>query len=119
MLLKSGIVLDLHGRTSDVGSQDLRIVVEDPRQGLYRLQAQTVGSVHFEPCGPDAVSSRGARLYGVVTTRGGQEFTGFVARDRDEVFTTDSLDFVDQVGGDPSRSATSRPWLGTATPDAV
>lgn len=96
LLLKSGEEVELDGG-GDLGSSVSSILVEDRRSGQVELDWRDVEVIDF--LSPPAVASRwGSRLYGTVRTRGGERFTGYVAWDMDELFTTDVLDGDDRSG---------------------
>ena len=90
VMLKSGEEVDLHGG-GDLGSAIGKITVEDIRGGSVELDWADLGTVDFMR-GPDVASRMGDRLFGTLVTREGDRFTGYVAWDVDEVFTTDVLD---------------------------
>ncbi|MBW3552711.1 MAG: hypothetical protein KY466_04325 [Gemmatimonadetes bacterium] len=90
VMLKSGEELELEGG-GDLGSSIGRITVEDVRGGSVEMEWSDLRSVDFMG-GPDVASRMGDRLYGTLVTRGGDRFTGYVAWDIDEIFTTDVLD---------------------------
>lgn len=93
LVLKSGQELEFEGG-GDIGSAVDEILVEDPRGGQIELGWGDIRSIDFIG-GPGLASSWGERLYGTLSTRGGQEFTGYIVWDMDELFTTDVLDGED------------------------
>lgn len=98
--LKSGEVVDFEGRATDLGSGLRALVVEDPQRGTVELRWRDLDAVEFErtPSGGEEPTSR--RLFGTVVTASGEEFTGHVTWDVDEIFTADVLDGEDRDGVD-------------------
>lgn len=90
VLLKSGeeVVFDGGG---DVGSSADPILVEDRLGGQVELRWRDIQVVDFM-APPARASHWGSRLHGTLRTRGGDEFTGYVVWDMDELFSTDVLD---------------------------
>lgn len=97
VVLKSGEEIELEGG-GDLGSSIGRIAVEDPRGGSIELRWSDLRMVDFMS-GPARASRMGDRLYGTLLTRDGDRYTGYIAWDIDEVFTTDMLD-GDEAGRD-------------------
>lgn len=91
VMLKSGEEVELRGG-GDLGSSVREIVVEDPSRGDVKLEWDDVRTVDFMSGRWDAEPRSGRRLYGTLVTRTGERFTGYVAWDVDEVFTSDILD---------------------------
>ncbi|MCH8142169.1 MAG: thiolase family protein [Proteobacteria bacterium] len=56
------------------------------------LGAEDIDLIEFSQAPSDIESVFGERLYGTLTTRHGEEYTGFVCWDMDELFMTDVLD---------------------------
>lgn len=96
VILKSGEEVELRG--GDVGTSADEILVEDPRGGQVELDWRDIRVIDLMG-GPSVPSRWGERLYGTLETRDGQRFTGYVAWDMDELFTTDVLD-GDEAGRD-------------------
>ncbi len=89
-ILRSGEEVEFDGG-GDVGPSIDPILVEDTRVGQVELDWRDIRAIDF--LRPPAERSRwGDRLYGTLETRDGQTFTGYVAWDMDEVFTSDVLD---------------------------
>lgn len=91
--LKSGGEVELKGGSTDIGDGIRGIEVVDPERGSVELRWRDLDRIDFlaAPAGrapPDA----GRRLHGTLRTRSGDEFTGAVAWDVDEILTTDVLD---------------------------
>lgn len=89
VILKSGQEVEFDGG-GDLGSSLGRIKVEDAGGGSVELTWSRVRSIDFMSP-PARASAWGDRLHGTLFTRDGQQFTGFIAWDMDEVFTTDIL----------------------------
>ncbi len=87
--MKSGEKYEVSG--SDVGSSIREFLINDLDEGEIYLEWDDIDEITFasEPKMPDA---RDERLYGTVFTRRGDEFTGWVEWDVDEVLTSDVLD---------------------------
>ncbi len=90
VLLKSGEEVVFEGG-GDVGSSANPILVEDRLGEEVKLNWRDIRAVDFMPA-PARTSRWGERLYGTLRTRDGAEFTGYVAWDMDEIFTSDVLD---------------------------
>jgi hypothetical protein len=92
LTLKSGARVILSGGSSDIGGSIRGIVVEDRKEGEIELDWKDVEQVEFSQADPTLKSNFGERLYGTLTTRRGDEYTGWVSWDADELFTNDVLD---------------------------
>ncbi len=92
IVLKSGIELEMFASSTDLGSGVREIVVEDPDRGPVVLEWSDIELVDFASADRPPPQARGQRLYGRLTTRGGDAFTGFIGWDNDEVFGSDLLD---------------------------
>ena len=90
LILKSGEEVEFDGG-GDIGSSVDGILVEDPRGGQVELDWRDIDVIDFLS-GPATPSRWGERLYGTLETRDGERFTGYIAWDMDEIFTTDVLD---------------------------
>lgn len=95
LLLKSGQEIDLEGGSGDIGRGNREIVIEDPDQGEFELVWDDIDRIEFIE-GRTMESSFGERLYGTLKTRRGDEFTGFICWDVDEIFAEDELDGEDR-----------------------
>lgn len=90
VLLKSGEEVEFNGG-GDVGSSADPILVQDVWGGQTKLRWRDIQVIDFMAA--PAVSPRwGERLFGTLRTRRGEEFTGYIVWDMDELFTTDVLD---------------------------
>lgn len=90
LILKSGQEQELENG-GDIGSSLGRIRVGDARGGSVELEWRQVRSIDFMGPPPASQPSWGDRLHGTLHTRDGHSFTGYIAWDMDEVFTTDIL----------------------------
>lgn len=91
LILKSGQEVELSGGSGDIGDDNREILIDDKEEGIIELYWDDIDRIEFEST-PDMGSSFGNRLYGTVTTRRGNEFTGFICWDVDETFDKDILD---------------------------
>lgn len=91
LTLRSGEEQLFSGRATDLGSGLRALQIDDARQGLVELEWNDLQAVTFAAA-PDGSRPRAERLYGTMVTRRGQEFTGYVTWDVDEIYTTDILD---------------------------
>jgi len=92
LILKSGEHVELSGGSTDLGDNIREIIIEDVDEGEIELLWDDIEIIHFMDTDPSLESNFGERLYGTLTTRRGDEFTGYVAWDVDEVFGGDILD---------------------------
>jgi hypothetical protein len=92
LIFKSGEELVVKASSTDIGDNNRGIVVEDPDRGDIDLEWEDIERIDFSQGGYDIRSSFGDRLYGTLTTRKGDTFTGWVCWDADEVLTGDILD---------------------------
>jgi len=90
-LLKSGAEVELGADATDLGSNLRAVVVQDASGGEIQFQWGDLDVVEFMAA-PRGRRPSGERLFGTITTRTGLEFTGYVAWDVDEIYTTDQLD---------------------------
>ena len=92
LTLKSGQEIELSESCSDIGSGIREIIIEDEHEGEIELVWDDLETIEFMQAPSGAESNFGERLYGTLTTRRGNEYTGFVCWDVDELFPTDILD---------------------------
>lgn len=92
LTLKSGEQVRLEGGSTDIGEEIRGIVIEDSKEGEIEFDWDEVESVDLSQGSAVLKSEFGERLYGTMTTRHGDEYTGWVSWDADELFTTDILD---------------------------
>lgn len=98
--LRSGETVRLKSDRTDIGSANRGIRVDDPERGRVGLSWSNLRSVEFEPAPDGTPEPVGRRLYGTLVTTSGLEFTGHVAWDVEEIYTTDVLDGEDSRGVD-------------------
>jgi hypothetical protein len=92
LTLKSGEEIELAGGGTDLGEGLRALVVEDVESGEVELAWRDLDRVEFMSAPEGAPAPRARRLYGTLRTSDGQEFTGYVSWDVDEVLTSDILD---------------------------
>ena len=92
LIFKSGKELEVKASSTDIGDNIRGIVVEDPDEGKIELDWDDIDRIEFSQGGYEIYSSFGNRLYGTLTTRKNDTFTGWVCWDADEVLTGDILD---------------------------
>ncbi len=92
LIMKSGEEVELSDGSTDVGSGIREILMEDREEGEIEFSWDDIERIEFESTKGGVESNMGERLYGTLTTRRGDEFTGFVCWDVDELFTNDILD---------------------------
>ena len=96
LTLKSGEEVEFSSGSTDFGSGIREIVVEDKHEGEIEFEWDDIELIEFSESRYDKTSVFGERLYGTLTTRRGNEFTGFVCWDLDELFEEDVLDGDDR-----------------------
>lgn len=92
LLLKSGEKIELENGSTDIGTSIRDIVIEDMNEGEIGFDWDDIEKVDFMQGSASLVSAFGERLYGTVTTRHNDEFTGWICWDIDEIFTSDIID---------------------------
>ncbi|UCD63375.1 MAG: hypothetical protein JSW34_11585 [Candidatus Zixiibacteriota bacterium] len=92
LVLKSGQEVELEGGSTDIGEDIREIIIEDADEGEIELVWDDIELVEFMTPARAVTSTYGERLYGTLTTRRGDEFTGFICWDIDELFGDDILD---------------------------
>jgi hypothetical protein len=92
LMLKSGEEVELEGGSTDLGDGVRGVVVEDAERGEVELRWRDLDVIDFEPAPASVSAPSSQRLYGTLRTRRGQEFTGYVAWDVDEILGSDVLD---------------------------
>lgn len=90
--LKSGHTVHLLQGSTDIGEDIREIIIEDDEEGQIELVWDDIETIEFMAADTDRPSTFGERLYGTLLTRRGDEYTGWVCWDIDEVFTSDVLD---------------------------
>jgi hypothetical protein len=96
LILKSGDTVEMTGGSTDFGSGMRELIIEDEREGETELTWEDIEEVELLPTPANAKSELGERMYGTLTTRRGEEFTGFVAWDADECLSSDVIDGEDK-----------------------
>lgn len=92
LILKSGQEIELKGGSTDIGKDIREIVIEDKAEGEIELEWDDIESIEFSQAPAGETSLFGPRLFGTLTTRRGEEFTGYIGWDYDETFGSDILD---------------------------
>lgn len=92
LMLKSGEEVEFKDGSTDIGTGIREIVIEDPDEGEVEFVWDDIERIEFASATGNIKTSFGDRLYGTVTTRRGDEFTGFICWDVDELFANDVLD---------------------------
>jgi len=92
LILKSGKEVELENSSTDLGSGIREIVVEEKDQGELELVWDDIEKIDFMKAPGGIASNFGERLFGTLTTRRGDTFTGYICWDIDELFETDILD---------------------------
>ena len=90
LVLKSGEEVYLERGSTDIGDDIREILIKDKKEGELELYWSDIDKIEFM----DAPNEEGfgKRLYGKVMTRRGDDFTGFITWDVDEIFNDDILD---------------------------
>lgn len=96
LTLKNGEEVEFTSGSTDFGSSIREIIIEDPGEGEVEFDWDDIELIEFSESRYDKVSVFGERLYGTLTTRRGDEYTGFVCWDIDELFEEDVLDGDDK-----------------------
>lgn len=91
LVLKSGEVVELVAYATDLGSNLRALVVEDAAGVESRFEWRELDIIEFMPA-PEGQRPSGGRLHGTLITRSALEFTGYLAWDVEEIYTTDLLD---------------------------
>jgi hypothetical protein len=92
LTLKSGEEVKLEGGSTDIGESIREIIIEDINEGEIEFGWGDIETIEFMQCGSEIESNFGERLYGTLTTRRDDTYTGWVCWDVDELFTKDILD---------------------------
>jgi hypothetical protein len=92
LVFKSGQELEVKASSTDIGDNIRGIIVEDRDEGEIEFEWDEIERVEFSQGSYEVYSDLGERLYGTLTTRGGDTFTGWVVWDADEALTDDILD---------------------------
>ena len=92
LTLKSGEEVELSGGSTDIGDGIREIVIEDIDEGEIELVWDDIETIEFMQGSSNLESNFGDRIYGTLTTRRGEEFTGHICWDIDEIMSIDILD---------------------------
>lgn len=92
LYLKGGEKTILSGGSSDIGEEIREIVIEDAKEGEIGLDWDDIERIDFAQAPQGIESTFGDRMYGTLVTRRGDEYTGWVSWDIDELFSKDILD---------------------------
>jgi len=92
LIFKSGERLEVKAGSTDLGDNIRGIIIEDRDEGRIELAWDDIDRVEFSQASHDISSALGDRLYGTLTTRQDDTFTGWVCWDADETLTEDILD---------------------------
>jgi hypothetical protein len=90
--LKSGVEVRLSRTSTDLGRSMRGLIVEDAERGEVELGWSELDRIDFMAAPPGVPPPRSERIHGTVKTWSGMELTGYIAWDRDEIFTSDILD---------------------------
>ena len=86
LTLKSDREVEFYNGSTDIGEGIREIVIEDPDEGEVEFTWDDIELIEFSDTDFKGESAFGERLYGKLTTRRGDEFTGFGCGDVDELF---------------------------------
>ncbi len=92
LVTKSGLEFEMENGSTDIGDEIREIVIEDDNEGEIELVWDDIERIEFMSTPSRADSNFGKRLFGTLTTRRGDEFSGYVCWDIDELFEKDILD---------------------------
>jgi hypothetical protein len=96
LLLKSGQEIEMTGGSTDLGTGVRAIVVDDPDRGRVELKWNDLDVLELLPAPARGARPRQGRLHGTVLDRWGNEYTGYLAWDLDEMFDDEILDGEDR-----------------------
>jgi len=92
LTLKSGHTVELESGSTDIGRSIRGLIIEDRNEGEVEFDWSDVASIDFMQGDSNLKSTFGKRLYGTLTTRRDDKYTGWVCWDVDELVTQDVLD---------------------------
>jgi len=92
LVLKSGDTVELSSGSTDFGQSMRELIIEDEREGEVELEWDDIDEIEFLATPPDAKSDLGERVYGTLTVRRGDTFTGAIVWDTEECLTSDVID---------------------------
>ncbi len=92
--LKNGEKIRFEDSGSDIGTGNRGIQVDVEGEGIIDLDWSDLERVEFfpEPDSYKPTDESVQRLFGRVTTESGDDFTGYICWDADEIYSTDILD---------------------------
>ncbi len=96
IVTQSGLEVELEGGSTDIGTGIREIVIEDKDEGEIELDWDDIEKIEFMGARTKEESTYGERLYGTLLTRRGEEYSGAVCWDVDELFPVDILDGDDK-----------------------
>lgn len=99
LTLRSGELLEMEGGSTDLGRSMRELVVDVPGRDAVELRWRELDRVVFSAV-PSGVRASARRLYGTVEDELGNQFTGYVSWDLDEILESDVLDGEAMEGGD-------------------
>lgn len=92
LTLKDGTLVEMLGRSTDIGGAMRGLSVEPPGGDPVQLRWRELARIDFLEAPAGAAPPASHRIHGTVLTWSGHELTGYVAWDRDEVLGSDELD---------------------------
>ncbi len=98
LTLRSGELVELGGRSSDLGRSNRGLVVDVPGRSEVDLDWSDLERIVFSAV-PSGARARAHRLYGTVEDVQGNRYTGYVSWDLDEILESDVLDGEEMQGG--------------------
>jgi len=99
LFLRSGEITRLSEGSTDLGTDLREIWVEKPGEAVVQLDWADLKLVEFREA-PSGVQPLGRRLHGTIEDQSGNQYTGYLAWDTDEILTTDTLTGTDSNGRD-------------------
>jgi len=93
IITKSGEEIEFGAGATDLGDNLRALVIEDPVQGTIELEWRDLDIIEFMTAeAPRGFEPAGRRLFGTLLTRAGDDFSGYITWDLDEIYTSDILD---------------------------
>lgn len=92
LTLKSGKTVQLSEGSTDIGTNIREIIIEDQDEGEVELSWDDIEKMELLPSQASVTSTLGERLYGTLTTKAGEQYSGCVCWDMDETMTDDVLE---------------------------
>lgn len=91
LTLRDGSVVEMEAEGTDLGNSLRGLYLVDPEAGSSEYRWREIESVEFSAA-PASATAPAAALHGTLRLRNGDEYTGYLAWDVDEVLTSDILD---------------------------